>query len=86
MTEQEIRALADRYGMTVDKRITTGSMTRHFATFEVSGLRANEVWACVVHSPGLHRLCVVSNPDHPDHGKLYVQFESVWCEVEGGAA
>lgn len=87
MTEQEIRQLAEQYGMEVLKRITTGSERwGHFATFELSGLCANEVWAEVADRPGLHKLAVVSNPDHPDRGKLYVEFESIWCEPEGGAA
>jgi hypothetical protein len=85
MSEQFIRAIAERYGLTVQKRITTGSELKGFATFELSGTDHNiraawEPLKAEGRGPAFDALTHVSNPDHPDHGKPYIRLESVWFE------
>lgn len=85
MSEQHIRAMAERFGLTVQKRITTGSEKSGFATFELSGVDHNirAAWESLKNerrSAAFDRLEVVSNPDHPDHGKPYIRLESVWFD------
>jgi hypothetical protein len=49
MTETEIRAAAEVHGLTVEKRITTGTTTSGFATFELAGdpEAVRQCWAAV---------------------------------------
>lgn len=86
MTETFLRALAERFGLEVLKRITTGSERAHFATFELSGPaeRVVAAWESAKHAArhkDFDRLTHVTNPGHPDHGKPYILADSVWCEV-----
>ncbi len=72
------------------KRITTGNDEKHFATFEVSGppeallLAWKEAYApkvaaeCRKNMDGIRH---VDNREHPDHGKPFLEFSSIWCEV-----
>jgi hypothetical protein len=49
MTEPEIRAAAEAHGLTVEKRITTGTTASGFATFELTGdpEAVRKCWAAV---------------------------------------
>lgn len=85
MTEQFVRDLAERYGLTVLKRITTGTPLTHFATFELSGPedRIRAAWPPVYDAAdrGMARVLHVENPGHKDYAKPYIEIESVWCET-----
>lgn len=92
MTEKFVREVAERFGLEVLKRITTGSAYHHFATFELSGPaeRVRDAWPVIAAKSGetLGRLGAmdsvqhVSNPEHPDHNKPYIECGSIWCEPE----
>jgi hypothetical protein len=83
MTEEYIREIAMRFGLSVLKRVTAGDNRQHFATFELSGPQQNVVdaWQPLadLKRPGCDELTTVSNPEHPDHKRLYIRLESVWC-------
>lgn len=83
MTEQQIRELAERYGLTVFKRITTGNDKQHFATFELTGPRVRDAWPAyqAAACKGMARLTNVDSQEHPDYGKPFIDLQSVWCEV-----
>lgn len=85
MTEQQIRDLAARHGLAVDKRITTGDPLRHFATFELSGpsegVRSAWPEVEVATCRNMARVQHANNPDHPGYGRPYIVIQSVWCEV-----
>ncbi len=49
LTEQRIREVADKFGLTVLKRVTTGNERAGFATFELSGSRVFDAWR-VIHN------------------------------------
>ena len=83
MTEQFIRAVAERFGLAVYKRVTTGSANRHFATFELTGLRCKDAWPAIQEEsrgPDFDRLTTTDVNDHPHHGELFIELTSVWCE------
>ncbi len=85
MTEDRIREVAERYGLAVHKRITTGSATEHFATFELSGAPEQIDAAWEVLKPAMrHRDFDYTRHSDAD-GSRYIGLESVWCEVEGNA-
>lgn len=87
MNEGWIRLLAERYGLTVAKRITTGNEAKHFATFSLSGDRCRDAWPSVqdaARAGGTHRdfyrFTTPTNPEFSDR-RPYIEIESVWCEV-----
>lgn len=85
MTELFIRDVAGQLGLTVLKRVTTGDERSGFATFELSGPadKLHAAWQDLSrHSrgPAFDRVTRVSNPEHPDHGKLYIALESVYFD------
>jgi hypothetical protein len=84
MSEQFLRDLAERFGLDVLKRITTGPATGgHFATFELSGVRVEDAWATVrAHGRGkdFDKLTRATNPEHAQFGLLFIECSSVWCE------
>lgn len=80
MTEQQLRDLAARFGLTVEKRITTGNERTHFATFELSGDRVRDAWPVIKGDEHPAILRTPSNPEYPDR-RPYIEVESVWCEV-----
>lgn len=82
MTEQFIRSIAERYGLDVLKRITTGSSTRHFATFELSGIRVRDAWPAIHDAASNDQLkggFVYMRASDIDF-RPYVGIESVWCD------
>jgi hypothetical protein len=85
MTEQFIRETAERFGLEVLKRITTGTDQAGFATFELSGPEASicAAWAALKphgKGPDFDGIRHVSNPDHPDLGKPYIECGSVYFD------
>jgi hypothetical protein len=86
MTETFLRAVAERYGLAVLKRVQTGSSTRHFADFELTHPDADlvrhawEVTSMKGRGPAFDRLTYTDNPDHEDCGKPFIECKSVWCE------
>ncbi len=81
MTESWIREFAERNGLEVHKRITTGSERAHFATFELTG-PVQAAWS---------ELYDKASPEQVKGGfvylrssdvdfKTYIGIESVWCE------
>jgi hypothetical protein len=80
MTEQFIRDVAERFGLEVLKRITTGNDKSHFATFELTGLRVRDAWPVIKDASerGI-AFDYIRTSDAED--TLYIGCESVWCEV-----
>ncbi len=83
-TEKQIREVAERFGLEVYKRITTGNDHAHFATFELTGPaeRIRAARPCLDIPKDFGGIVRTSNRIHPDFGKPYVEVQSVWCEVE----
>ncbi len=86
MTEAFIRDMAERFGLTVTKRVQTGDATHHFADFELSGVpdRVRAAWEGMKQGArhrDFDRLTYADNPDHDDYGKPFIACGSVWCEV-----
>ena len=88
LTEQQIRDLADRHGLAVDKRITTGERrTGHFAEFVLYGPEPATAAAYAEVRPafypraGFLAYASPTNPDYPDR-RPFVEFSSVWCLPE----
>lgn len=89
MTEQQIRDLATRHGLTVEKRITTGNSAKHFATFELFKIGLIDAWQEVRRTedpdrlrgdPPLTRILHADVKDHPHYGKPFIEFQCIWCE------
>jgi hypothetical protein len=80
-----INDLADQYGLTVHKRITTGGENAHYATFELTGSKVQIAYRHIRRVLG-ERGCLfvtlrtVKNPEHPEYGSWYIEADSVWCE------
>lgn len=81
MTEKFLLDLAERYGLNVLKRITTGEQAKHFATFELSGDRCADAWSAIKDKAarGFAKFAAPSNPDFKDK-RPYIEVQSVWCE------
>ena len=85
MTEKKLIGVAAFFGLEVTKYITTGNDQCHFATFELMGpqnrveLAWNELKQFARHKDFDH-LQRISNPEHPEYGKLYIECESIWCD------
>jgi hypothetical protein len=82
-------SLSVRFGLMTQKQITTGNQSRHFATFEVWGNQVNKAWLEVRRTedpnrlrgdPLLTRFGFIDKP-HPDAGRPFITFDSVWCET-----
>ena len=84
ITEEFLRDVADRHGLQVDKRITTGTDRCHFATFDLSGPaeQVRAAWSEVKPRacPDFASLTHVSNKEHPRYGEPYIECQSVWCD------
>ncbi len=79
--------MAERFGLSVLKRVQTGTAARHFADFELSG-PADRIFAAWegmkqhVRHRDFDRITYGDNPDHADYGKPFIACGSVWCEVK----
>lgn len=87
MTEKFIRDMAERFGLTVLKRITTGNEKAHFATFELTGTsgRLHDAWESMKYKGrgrDFDRLTWSDNREHPDYVRSYIECSSVWCEPQ----
>ncbi len=80
--EGRIRELANRHGLGVLKRITTGGAQSHFATFELCGEMPAVRGAWPEVEAGFEMASVQhgNNPDHPGYCKPFIVIESVWCD------
>ena len=88
MTEHFIRAVAQRYGLTVLRRITTGTPTRGFATFELTGPAEKVVaaWPTISErgrdekrSRDFDRM-TMTDDHHPEAGQPFIECSSVWID------
>jgi hypothetical protein len=87
MNETLILKVAAAHGLTLTKRITTGTERSGFATFELAGT-SDAVWSAwddlKEHGRGrsFDGIDCVNNPDHPDHGKPFVRLDSVYFDTQ----
>lgn len=82
MTDATIAAVTEKYGLTVNKRVTTGQPKGdHFGVYELSGKDyaiLREAAQELRHTFGEVQVLFVNVKEHPDYGKPYIEVESVW--------